>query len=227
MKLKKNGKEKQELKTKKTEYNNQKVEIMKTKRTKITALVLCLFMTLIGYSQTTYLKISKSDKNNDYEMYPPGTKFELKNEHGYIVFKNSDDPGEIDIDGDYTLYVYPSWKKTPDVIKLKEGRLEKVLKKTYTIPIHEYNTIESNGVTANFKVTDSEDFKGKKNLYFELSNGITFRYSDGKYNAYLNDEENYLNIVNKYLVESKMGTLKLSFNPNNGETWWIFEPTKK
>jgi len=200
---------------------------MKTKKTKLTTLVLCLFISFSVYSQTTYLKITKSNEANDYEMYPPGTKFELKNEQGYIVFKNSDDPGEINIDGDYTLYVYPSWKNTADIIKLKKGRLEKVLKKTYTMPIHQYNTIQSNGVTASFKVTDSEVLKGKKNLYFELSNGITFKYIDGKYNAYLNEDGNYLNIVNKYLVKSKMGTLKLSFNPINGETWWVFEPSKK
>ncbi|TCK68886.1 hypothetical protein DFQ05_0396 [Winogradskyella wandonensis] len=197
---------------------------MKTKKTKLTTLVLCLFISIAGYSQTTYLKITKSNEANDYEMYPPGTEFELKNEHGYIIFKNSDDPGEIDIDGNYTLYVYPSWKDSADVFKLKEGRVEKVLTSSYKENHSDEYSIKSNGVTANYSVTDSREIEGKKNLKFKLSNGITFIYEDLKYRAYLNDEDNYIRIQGKYLIESEIGTLKLSFNPSNGVVWWVFEP---
>lgn len=56
---------------------------------------------------------------------------------------------------------------------------------------------------------------------FKLSNGIEFSYVDGKYNATLNNK--YLDIKGKYVIDSKLGILKISFNPNNGETWWVFE----
>lgn len=195
---------------------------MKTKQ--LTTLLASLCFVMFGYSQNTYLKITKSDKANDYEMYPPGTKFELKNAHGYIIFKNSDEPGIIEIDEDYTLYVYPSWKNDADVFKLTDGKVEKILTSGYSkTQLKEYS-IKSNGVSAEYTVKDSEALEGKKNLKFKLSNGITFEYNDGKYRAYLNEEENYINIDGNYLVESDSGILKLSFNPNTGVVWWVFEP---
>ncbi|MDO1501031.1 hypothetical protein Q2T40_12895 [Winogradskyella maritima] len=187
--------------------------------------VVVLLLTInFGFAQETYLKITKSDKENDFEMYPPGTKFELKNKHGYIVFKNSNDPGIITIDDAYTLYVYPSWKNDADVFNLKEGKIENVLTSAHSqMPTKAYS-IKSNGVSGSYTVTDSKDRKGKKNLQFKLSNGITFLYEDDKYRAYLNEEYNYIRIKGKYLIESELGTLKLSFNPDNGVVWWVFEP---
>ena len=58
-------------------------------------------------------------------------------------------------------------------------------------------------------------------MEFEISNGITFTYKDGEYTSTLNDKK--LEIDGKYVIESKLGTLKISFNPRNGETWWVFE----
>lgn len=175
------------------------------------------------YGQATYLKITQTNNANDYVMYPPGTKFELKTKEGYLIFKNSDDPGVIDITEKHTLYVYPTWKNTTDVFVLTEGKVEKLLSARYKETTHTNNAMESNGVTANYSVTDSEELVGKKNLEFKLSNGITFLYEDDKYRAYLNDQHNYIRIKGKYLIETELGTLKISFNPNNGVVWWIFE----
>lgn len=191
-------------------------------------LILTVFLStaLISYSQRTFLKITQSENANDVVMYPPGTKFELKTKEGYIVFKNSDDPGTLNIDDEYTLYVYPSWKDDVDVFKLTEGKVEKVLTSTYIEDENTSRSIESNGVTAHFTVSDSKERKGKKNLEFKLSNGITFIYEDDKYRAYLNEEHNYIRIKGTYVIETELGTLKLSFNPSNGMVWWIFEEKK-
>ncbi len=201
-------------------HNNMKS--IKLKRNHV-VFFLGLFLSTLSYAQKTYLKITKSDKANDYEMYPPGTKFELKNKHGYILFKNSDEPGIIEIEEDYTLYVYPSWKDDADVFKLTEGKVEKILTSNYSKTELEKHSIKSNAVSAIYTVSDSRQREGKKNLEFKLSNGITFKYEDGKYRAYLNEEENYLNIESKYLIESELGTLKLSFNASTGVVWWVFE----
>jgi hypothetical protein len=198
---------------------------MKTK--KLTTLLACVLIAMTAYSQKTYLKITKSNKADDYEMYPPDTKFELKTKEGYIIFKNSDDPGSIEIKEKYTLYVYPSWKDDTDIFVLTEGKVEKILTSSDSKSDHnKAYSMQSNGVAAHFKVTDSKVLDGKKNLEFRLSNGISFQYNDGKYLAYLNKKENYLNIESKYLITSELGTLKLSFNPNNGVVWWVFEKNK-
>ncbi len=87
------------------------------------------------------------------------------------------------------------------------------------------NTTESiRGVTLVKELIPSKNLKGKYNLNLKLSNGITFEYEDGKYAAKLNGE--YVNIEGKYIVETKIGTLKFSFNPNNGVVWWYFENKK-
>ncbi|RNC86942.1 MAG: hypothetical protein ED556_05830 [Winogradskyella sp.] len=180
-----------------------------------------------GFAQKTYLKVTKSNEAHDYVMYPPGTKFELKTKEGYIVFKNSDQPGNIDIEDKHTLYVYPSWKDDADIFELTEGKVEKLL--TYKFSDSRkasgVKSIHSNGVTATSNVSNSETIEGKKNLEFVLSNGIKFIYEDGVYNATLNEEE--LTIKYKYLIYSDLGVLKLSFNSSNGKVWWVFEPTKE
>ncbi|WP_412560369.1 hypothetical protein [Winogradskyella sp. MIT101101] len=194
---------------------------MKTQQLIILAMFLCT--ALISYSQRTFLKITQSENAIDVIVYPPGTKFELKTKEGYIVFKNSDDPGTLDIDDEYTLYVYPSWKDAVDVFKLTEGKVEKVLTSTYTDDENNSQSTENNDVTAHFTVSDSKEREGKKNLNFKLSNGITFIYEDDKYRAYLNEEDNYIRIKGTYVIETELGTLKLSFNPSNGVVWWVFD----
>lgn len=196
------------------------------KTNKLTILIVCLLITFIGHTQKTYLKITKSNEINNYEMYPPGTKFELKNKHGYIVFKNSDEPGKIDIDDTYILYVYPNWKKEADIFRLTEGFLEKIPTNDYSMSATKSQSIKSNGATAEYVVRHSNNLEGQKNLEFKLSNGITFEYFDGNYRAYFKEKENYLHIEGKYLIESDLGTLKLSYNSNSGVVWWVFEPIK-
>lgn len=183
--------------------------------------LLAMIFTLVLNAQKTYLKITKSNEANDYVMYPPGTKFELKTKEGYLIFKNSDDPGVIEIKETYTLYVYPDWKDDADVFELTEGKVEKVLTSSYSETNH--GTYTSNGVTANYNVTDSEEFEGEKNLEFKLSNGLTFIYEDKKYRAFLSESDNYVRIKGRYIISCELGTLKISFNEKTGKTWWVFE----
>lgn len=188
-------------------------------------LVTLFILTISSFvcAQNLYLKISEEDKTS--VSYPPGTAFELKNKHGYIILKSSETPLTFIIDEPYMLTVFPSYKNEKDVYKLNKGKIELVSNKTYMNHIkHEKQKFHSKGVTGEKNITNSKTIEDNKNIVFNLSNGITFQYKDGKYNAYLNDPENYLNIQGKYVIESELGTLKISFNPRNGETWWVFDP---
>lgn len=186
-------------------------------------ILLLLLLSTVCFSQKTYLKIYQNESEKSVIMYPPGTTFELRNKDNHIVLKYGENPLTFDIDGDYVLTVFPDYKDESDVFKLSNtGKIELAQTIYYTnTSTNEYLYIDDKNVTAHKTLTDSKKNKGYKNLIFELSNGITFTYTDGKYNAKLNDK--YLNVKGKYLIESKIGILKLSFNPKNGTVWWVFE----
>lgn len=82
----------------------------------------------------------------------------------------------------------------------------------------------SSTISATKTVTHSKVKKGRKNLVLKFTNGIKFSYIDGKTGATLNGKDIY--VKGKYLVYSKLGVVKISFNPKNGETWWVFDADK-
>lgn len=84
-------------------------------KTLITSMLLFLTMTI--YAQETYIKVNKGA---DVIYYPPGTKFDLKNPHGYIILKYSQTPRVEEIDGYYEMVLNPNSKKK-DIIKLQKG----------------------------------------------------------------------------------------------------------
>lgn len=194
-------------------------------RTIITYLILLASIGMHG--QKTYLKIHKDNKVENTIMYPPGSKFELRNQHNYIILKYSETPKIQEIDGDYKLIVFPSYKKGKDIYKLTKGaKVELKLTSLFDKSNDNHITYsDGQNITVDKIVSDSRTLKGKKNLIFELSNGIQFEYFDGKYNAHLDNQ--YLNIKGKYVIESKLGILKINFNPNNGEIWYFFEKAKR
>ena len=74
------------------------------------------------------------------------------------------------------------------------------------------------------KLSPSQANPGKYNLELRFDNGIIFNYEDGKATATLDNQA--LEIEHKYLISSKLGMAKLSFNPNTGKVWYIFEPVR-
>lgn len=178
-------------------------------------------MSITVFAQKTYLKIYKNSALTDLIMYPPGTEFELKNEQGYILMKNSEAQRVFEIDGKYKLWVFPSFKKQPEVIYLTEGKIELALTSEFSDASSESIKTKSGKVSAKKELIDSKKYKGKRNVIFRLSNGLVFKYMDGKYNATLGNKP--LEIEGKYIIKSKLGVLKLSFNPGTGKLWWYFE----
>lgn len=183
--------------------------------------IIVLFVTINIHAQKTYVKITKGE---EVMYYPPGTQFELKNQHGYIILKYSQTPRVEKIEGDCKIFLHVSWRNEPEVIELSKGD-EVELEATQNFGKVKRNPkeiyINQNEIVAHKKLTDSKKYKGKKNLSFELSNGIKFKYEDGNY--YAKYRRDTVKIKGKYVIPTKIGTLKLSFNPNNGVVWWIFE----
>ena len=79
-------------------------------------------------------------------------------------------------------------------------------------------------ITLEKELKESKINIGKYNVTLKFSNGIVFKYFDGKFNAKLNDK--YINIKERYIIEMDSGILKFSYNPDDGKVWWIFEKNK-
>ncbi len=59
------------------------------------------------------------------------------------------------------------------------------------------------------------------NLLAVFNNGLVFKYEDGNVRAWLDNEE--VEVTNHYLVQTQEGLLKASFDPKDGEFWYVFE----
>ena len=189
-------------------------------RTIITILILCSLN--MSQAQKTYLAIYSDASESGVIMYPPGTAFELYDRDENLVLNQDSFEGEFSIEEAHTLYVSPSWKEEQDVFKLENARIEVLLTKDYQRSEIKHSPITSHGVTVTKSLTDSTVNPKEKNVRLEFSNGIIFTYSDGIAKATLNG--NSLEIEHKYLVYSELGVAKISYNPKNGVTWWVFEP---
>lgn len=192
---------------------------------KIIITILVLAISSFGFSQNTYLKISEDNKMS--VSYPPGTKFELKDSRGYIILKESDIELVYDINGIYTLQVFPTYKKETDVYNLINGKIELVSNKEYMDSIkHKKDAYQSSGVSLDNTIyTNSLVNKGETNVALEFSNGVNFRYTDGKVFATLNDND--VEVKGNYLIYSESGVVKISYNPQNKELWWTYEPNER
>lgn len=177
----------------------------------------------LSFAQHKYLQIHETDDSQGVIMYPPGTYFELKDEKGNLVVSQKTIGTRFEIDAPHTLYVFPSWKDGTDEFELVDGRIEMV--STYLYPKNNQVSkgYASNGVTVEKVLSNSSDPE-KKNVELIFSNGIKFYYTDGMPTAFLNDEP--LDIEGKYIIRSKIGITKLSFNPKTGVVWWVFEPAR-
>ena len=192
-------------------------------KTFVTTLI--ILISIVSNAQNTYLKFKVDDKESKYIMYPPGTKFKVVSKEGYIQMKNTKNPYKLEIENEgFKLYVYPNYKTEKDVYHLEKGAyLELVLSNPYKDhkSKNSNDKNKSTNIAAKKTVTNSKNKKGRKNLVLKFTNGLSFKYTDGKIEATLNDKSIY--VEGKYVLYCKLGVVKISFNPKNGETWWVFD----
>ena len=174
------------------------------------------------YGQDYYAVVKKND-DVTYN-YPETAKFTLIDSYGNTTAIEKDDA--IDVTGDYTLSIDVLWKSKPEIITSNGGRLEVfILPTNYKYFKHYKKTdfYERDGLKPTLETKEITQTKkdAPYNLLAVFSNGLTFKYSDGAARAWLNGEE--VEVTNKYFVESPEGLLKLSFDPTDGEFWYVFD----
>ncbi|WP_435579471.1 hypothetical protein [Gilvibacter sp.] len=185
--------------------------------------IILVLSALLAQAQDKYLTIVRSDKAFDQVTYPPNTRFELKDAQGQIVFSDKSLMGNFEITEVYELSVYPNYKDEPDHFTLKTGQLQ--LNKAERLRVSRSSSdwgYMSSGVTVEKSLKPSQRNYGLQNVTLNFSNGVEFTYTDGDYKAVLNGKE--LEIKGKYLIYSPLGIHKVSFNPQNGKVYWVFEP---
>lgn len=209
--------------------------------------MLILFLSCLGFGngfaqqtnhQVLTIVVNKMDGTAEQSIaYPPGTSYKVYRASMELI-PNEVEEGPLVLDGTFELLVYPTYRKDrPDQYNFKDQQV-----KIYT-GTEEFITPEAKMemakqqpsksvkpkvtpvLTGKKELTRSTLYPERYNLKFELSNGISFFYQDGKYSAHLDGKD--LTIAGKYVIETKLGTAKLSFNPRTAELWWVFEPNEK
>jgi len=193
---------------------------------KIIVTILILILTINTNSQNKVLKVNFGKDKNQWIMYPPNTKFSLKDENKITIFSDKNGLGKFDITEVYILEIFPPYKNDSDIYTLNKGSIELIEKENFISEkrSHKKKIIYSETVAAKKIITDSKKNNHRKNLVLKFTNGIEFSYIDGVVTATLDGKELY--IENSYLIYSKLGVAKISFNPKNGETWWVFDADK-
>ncbi|WP_435415800.1 hypothetical protein [Polaribacter aestuariivivens] len=193
-------------------------------KTIITTLI--ILFTILVNSQNKVLKVNFGEGKNQWIMYPPNTKFSLKNKMNTIVFSDKNSFGKFSINEIYTLEIFPPYRNESDIYTLDSGSIELIEKDNFISEEKKYKKKKnhSNAIAAEKIITTSKTNPNRKNLTLKFTNGIEFSYTDGKVRANLDGKDLY--VENKYVIYSKLGIAKISFNPKNGETWWVFEANK-
>lgn len=140
----------------------------------------------------------------------------------------------ITVEGDYTLEVDVPWSTKKDVITSDGGILEIFVLPTdirdqeqkvvyYEAPekIDNSQHVYDKPSLENKELCTSNKNKNLLNLLLVFDNAVVFKYEDGQARAWQNGTE--IKVTNKYLVQTSDGLLKVSFDPKDGETWWVWE----
>ncbi len=178
-------------------------------------------------AQDYFVVIVKNEKTT--YNYPKDVAFTI------IDGEGNETKFEIDeaftFQGDYTLSIQVPWSAEPELITSEGGKLElfvlpeerrnwtqKDEDKSKTVWYDQRSNklgLERKEISVSQK--DAEHF----NLLVVFNNGVVFKYEDGTVRAWLNNKE--VNVTNHYLVDTPEGLLKISFDPKDGEFWYVFD----
>ena len=165
--------------------------------------------------------------------YPPDVTFELYDAEGELVCTHETLKGSVIVETKHKLLIHYSWKSEADVFVFESGIIEmkeysfhnREIKKEWDFTGKKGLNVRSGaGIKASKKISPSETLEGYYNLELNTTNGINFKYIDGKASASFEGEQ--LEIIGKYVVESPIGVLKVSFRPKTKEAWWVFHENK-
>jgi len=168
-------------------------------------------------------KVIYYPKGSTYRVYLTKKDRETIKTEDYVTYQ-----------GNMQLTIYPKFRKNNPVhfdIKGKRLRIFWTAQGAFDAGFgadwnddSEATYKNSSKITLKKELVKSKIQTGKYNVTLKFSNGIVFKYTDGKFNAKLNDK--YIHIKGEYMIEIDSGVLKFSYNPKTGKVWWIFKKNK-
>lgn len=204
-------------------------------------LLFCLASSLSA-QQPEGLRIRLTQEQPQDVSYPPGTEFFLMDSQGEVILADGDLKGEYTVPSDGILLVGPPYKDGYDRFTLRAGDLlsfpdsnhgEKDYGRIARAPAKSKKPggylSDTGAYSGPVKITRKEFFparaSGNQNVLLVFNNGVVFRYFDGEARAWENGDE--IAVEGSYLVYASAATLKISYNPENGEIWYVAEPKGK
>ncbi|NHF58007.1 hypothetical protein FK220_001555 [Flavobacteriaceae bacterium TP-CH-4] len=188
-------------------------------------LILFLSLKMLQAQDQSYLSIELDGGLENEINYPPGTDFHLFNGDGDLVASDGDLEVPYKIVTRHMLIVSPSYKTDTDRYVISSGR---ILMKTHSRTKNDGDTMEGrksnlsgNSVSLLRKEFLEPGNKGEQNILLVFDNDLVFRYFNGEVRAWYDGNE--VPIQGMYLIDTPQGTMKISYEPIQGELWWVFE----
>ncbi|WP_281542558.1 hypothetical protein [Maribacter aestuarii] len=194
---------------------------------RIILLLLSLFLSYFVSAQDYFALVVKND-NTTYN-YPENAEITVIDSVGNKTMITKNDA--VTLKGDYTLSIATPWQTEPEILKSDGGILE-----IFILPVERRNwtpEIDENSETVWYEPKDDSPSLERKEIMYSkknperynvlavFNNGLVFKYEDGNVRAWLDNEE--VHVTNHYLVETPEGLLKVSFDPEDGAFWYVFD----
>lgn len=206
-------------------------------------------LSIAGNSVTFVINdLAKEVNDEQVLVYPEGTAYKVMQQSGELLSPTEREGGALTFaPGKFKLMVYPSYRpeqadeftlvnkqlrvfETPwDAKRMgyaknwKEGKIilnhddgTQYISRPYAVE----RTYSNNELLQKKVVAASDERPGRYNLKLYFKNGLQFHYIDGQARAELDGEPQI--VEGAYIVHTDLGTAKISFNPENGDTWWVF-----
>ncbi len=198
---------------------------------RLIAIIFVTFICQMISAQNVSLKI----QNDDAYYYPSNLEFEVINDEGKTVLTQNDlevnQP--IILEGQYTINVFTPWGNGKDSFQVKDEALiafeeqdcKVDLKKNDCYCSENYSKYNNFWKENQPKVV-STTFEYNTTTYdaiIAFENDIFFNYIDGK--AKITQNGKTLELLGNYVAKTSEGYLKMSYNPENKEYWYVFTDT--
>jgi len=194
--------------------------------------LIAIFIATLICSMTIAQNVSLKIQNDDTYYYPSNLEFEVINEEGKIVLTQNDLEVNkpVILEGQYTINVFTPWGKGKDSFQIKDKALIAFEKQEQKVNLKYTDANKHGGNDKSWRKNQpkvvSKTFEYNTTTYdaiIAFENDIVFNYIDGK--AKITQNGKTLKLVGKYVAKTSEGYLKMSYNPENKEYWYVFTDT--